>query len=413
MRVLAQSTLLEAVISLSVVGCWGEFIPPVPADTYANMTDPTNGGATYIGSAACAVCHPSQGTLHSLHGHSHMLTKLAGAAPVFPAAATQAGVPEPPDGRVWTDITYVLGGFRWKARFIDSNGYLMTDGVDGVNSQWNLEFLPNGATPGFVSYEAGQVNPKPYAYACFVCHATGPSSTGHQDSLEGVEGTWSEPGVQCEACHGPGSRHPSNPSAGTIYVNPDAEFCGTCHRRGEDVNVIPASGGFIRHHEQYQELLASPHARLRCVTCHEPHTSSVYDAEHAIINTCGDCHPQTDMALHQGKIYVRGDYTEFLSCQSCHMPLATKSATTAAPEVAGPLGRIGDVKTHIWWINTNQVDYTAMFTADGSSVKKDSSGRAAVTVDFVCLRCHNATGNAFALTIRSATDIAPQMHSNP
>ena len=118
------------------------------------------------------------------------------------------------------------------------------------------------------------------------------------------------------------------------------------------------------------------------------------------------------MALHEGRVYARGDYAEFLSCESCHMPYATKSASAAMPAVAGPLGRIGDVKTHIWRINTDDVDFSAMFTADGTRVKKDSAGRAAVTVDFVCLRCHNDTGNAFALTVRSASSIALEMHTD-
>jgi hypothetical protein len=396
-------------LSLGLTGCVDGLVPVPPQ---SNMSDPTNGGATYIGSAACRACHPGVDAVHRLHGHSHILTKLAGAEPVFPSTARQAGVPNPPDGKEWSDITYVLGGFHWKANFLDSDGFLMTDGVDGVNTQWNLEFLANGTVPGFVSYEPDQASPKPYSYGCFRCHTTGPSRSGKQDSLEGIQGTWAEPGVQCEACHGPGSRHPSDPTGGTIYVNSDAAFCGSCHARGNDVDVVPASGGFIRNYEQYQELLASPHARLRCVTCHQSHRSTVYDAENAIINTCQDCHPDQNMALHEGKVFARGDYAEFLSCVSCHMPYATKSASAAPPDVAGPLGRIGDVKTHIWRIDTGEVDFSAMFTADGKRVRKDSAGQAAVTVDFVCLRCHNDVGNAFSLTVRSASSIALEIHSD-
>ena len=28
-------------------------------------------------------------------------------------------------------VIYVIGGYGWKARFIDPNGYIITDGVDG------------------------------------------------------------------------------------------------------------------------------------------------------------------------------------------------------------------------------------------------------------------------------------------
>ena len=92
------------------------------------------------------------------------------------------------------------------------------------------------------------------------------------------------------------------------------------------------------------------------------------------------------------------------------MPYATKSAAAAGEDVVGADGRMGDIRTHIWYINTDMVDYTAMFSADGTTVKKDANGKASVTVDFVCLRCHSDTGNAFALTVRSASDIALEIH---
>ncbi len=66
------------------------------------------------------------------------------------------------------------------------------------------------------------------------------------------------------------------------------------------------------------------------------------------------------------------------------MAPATKSAVG---KVVGN-GRRGDVKTHIFGINTSAVNYTQMFTPDGSKVKLDANGLAAVTLDFACLRCH-------------------------
>jgi hypothetical protein len=44
------------------------------------------------------------------------------------------------------------------------------------------------------------------------------------------------------------------------------------------------------------------------------------------------------------------------------------------------------VKTHIWKINTDPNGN--MFTADGAFVNLDSNGKAAVTMDFACQRCH-------------------------
>ncbi len=93
------------------------------------------------------------------------------------------------------------------------------------------------------------------------------------------------------------------------------------------------------------------------------------------------------------------------------MPLATVSGSPADDEVTGELGRAGDTHTHIFRIRATPEDYTAMFNAALTEVVKDSAGRAAVTVDFVCLRCHNGQGSAFPLTLRSAGQIAAGMHA--
>ncbi len=66
---------------------------------------------------------------------------------------------------------------------------------------------------------------------------------------------------------------------------------------------------------------------------------------------------------------------------------------------------MADLRTHIFRISTLPQTYTSFFTPDGSAVQKDSLGRAAVTVDFVCLRCHNGRGNAFVLTVGAAATI--------
>ena len=411
-RIVACLALGGTVSLFLGAGCPLPDILPEDMIQERNTTDPTNKGASFLGSAVCISCHPQQGAKHEVHGHSQKLKKLSnGGGPTYPPEGTRAGIPDPPAGSQWADITYVIGGYIRKGRFIDSQGFVMTNGVDGVDTQWNLDFPPNGVTAGFVSYQPSQVEPKPYDFDCFKCHTTGPSRDGHQDSLEGIVGTFAESGVQCEACHGPGSNHVDTPvEVENIFVNEESSFCGTCHSRGDDMNVIPASDGFIRHHEQFQELLASPHADIRCLTCHETHTSVNYQKDTAIINDCRACHPNQDMARHQDRIFIRGDFVEPLACESCHMPYASKSAAAASEAVVGDQGgRMGDIRTHIFNINRIMVDFNAMFSDDGTSVKKDANGKAAVTLDFVCLRCHNGIGNAFPLSLRPPGDTPPTL----
>ena len=402
---------------LSGTGC--PSAPDTGMDSaYNNTTDRTNAGAPYLGSEACRACHPGIDEDQSIHGHAHKLTPVFGQAPEFPAAGLRAGVPDPPDGFDWSEIAWMIGGYTRKARFIDQDGFVLTTGVEGVDTQWNLLFPANGTEPGFVPYEAGAESPKPYAYSCFVCHTTGPMPQDEdepqfQENRPGFIGTWQEPGVQCESCHGPGSRHVANPSARDLFVDNSAQFCGECHNRpfDSDGSVILASGGYIKHHEQYPELLASGgHATFDCVTCHKPHVSTNYDRDNAIRNECTACHTNATMALHEGLTFERGDYTEVLGCESCHMPFATRSATSASAATVGDVGRLGDTRTHIFRISTENADFTSMFNADMSAVAKDGEGNAAVTVDFVCIRCHNGIGNAFELSVDSASEIAIGMH---
>lgn len=412
----------EGVIGVFVAGlgglvlCFLSGCPVPPEPPVWDPNDPTNSGAAYIGSAACSACHPNYAEPFSLHGHGFALNRILGGPPTFPDAATRADVPNPPAGKNWTDVSYVISGYTHSAFFVDVNGFVMTDGVDGVNTQWNLEFLANGTVPGFVAYKPGQVAPLPYEYSCFRCHTTGsktldPNQPEFQDGRPGILGTWNEPGVRCEACHGPGSNHIPNPSAGFIFISNRAADCGRCHSSGDDPNVILAEDGYIHANTQWPQLLASGgHSGFDCTFCHNPHASIFYDSENGRRNTCTDCHTDVDMAMHEGHIFVRGDYVEFLRCESCHMPFVARSGTQADAGVVGPLGRAADTRTHIFRIDASDADYTTFFSGDGTHVVKDDQGRAAVTLDFVCLRCHNGLGSAFAMTVGGAASVASGLH---
>jgi hypothetical protein len=219
--------------------------------------------------------------------------------------------------------------------------------------------------------------------------------------------------VRCEACHGPGSNHAPNPGARDLYVNSSPTLCGECHTQGDDPDVIVAKDGFFQGNTQVAELRASGgHAAFDCGFCHDPHASVTYERERGLRNNCVDCHSDMNMARHTGAVYVRGDYSETLSCESCHMPLAGLSASMGGVAVVGPDAKVGDVRSHIFRINVeNQTAAAGMFSEDGTAVRTDASGQAAVTLDFVCLRCHNGAGNGFSLTLDFASQIAEGMHA--
>ena len=62
-----------------------------------------------------------------------------------------------------------------------------------------------------VAYHAGEEKP----YNCGTCHTTGYNPEG-ENELPGIVGTWAEPGIRCEECHGPGAGHVDEGGEGPI-----------------------------------------------------------------------------------------------------------------------------------------------------------------------------------------------------
>ncbi len=304
-------------------------------------------GAEYVGSTGCFKCHPEEFNNWKTSGHPYKLR---------PASAAMFAPLPLPKGYAWDDITYVIGGHRWKARYIDKTGYIITTDKEGkaMPTQWNI------ATGRWVDYNPGKKTP----YKCGPCHMTAYSAEGHQDGLEGIVGTWVAPGIHCEECHGPGSEHAMAGDKMKIKLDRSSALCGKCHIRGEKAK-IPAKGGFIEHHEQYNEYTASPHAgKIDCVTCHDPHKPARFGVKVA----CGSCHGKQATAFEGSLMQMAG-----VRCIDCHMPKAGKSAEAKGKFMA-------DVRTHNWKIS---LDPKAMMFAEEGKV-----ATGILTLDFVCLQCH-------------------------
>ncbi|MFQ5805566.1 MAG: hypothetical protein ACE5I3_03840, partial [Phycisphaerae bacterium] len=54
------------------------------APVFNNTTDPTNGNASYVGSAACSACHPGVAEIVGIHAHTQALKRIEAAAPNYP-----------------------------------------------------------------------------------------------------------------------------------------------------------------------------------------------------------------------------------------------------------------------------------------------------------------------------------------
>lgn len=330
------------VVVLILAACSAEETSQPPKSEVSTMAEETG----YVGSEKCGECHADKYSSFRVTGHPWKLRT---------GEEAKANPLPLPAGHTWDDISYVIGGYKWKARYIDNDGFIITTTEDGPGkNQYNL------MVGTWSDYHPGEEKP----YDCGKCHTTGYSAEGNQGGLEGMVGTWAFDGIQCESCHGPGKGHVDGGGDKTaITVDTTAALCGSCHIRGE-ANTIPASGGYIRHHEQYNEFLASPHSTLGCVTCHDPHVK----AEFSITTECSTCHSGVNAEFTGSSMEGVG-----VTCTDCHMPMATKSAQPLGPYK-------GDVKTHIFRINTDPAG--SMFTEDGAFAND------AVTLDWTCLSCH-------------------------
>jgi hypothetical protein len=328
----------------------------------------------WVGSETCADCHSTIYEQQQRHGHSYKLNRVVdGQPPEYPYSE----VLDTPEGYTWDDISFVIGGFSWKARFIDHDGYIIT-GDEDATTQYNFPLIDSRTgevikEAGWVGYHAGEEN-KPYD--CGSCHTTAYNHDAETNmyDMPGMIGQWTEEGVQCEECHGPGSLHVQEPIRAQMPIERSTEACGNCHYRGSE-GVVESSGGFIKHHEQYEEIATAPHAAMECIDCHNPHQSAVYADEEFNPNrgqrvTCTSCHfVQTRSPEH-----VENNVT----CVDCHMPPMTASGARDADLLWG------DVSTHLYQINTDTD--APQFTEDGSGVMPY------ITLEYACTRCHSDWG---------------------
>jgi len=366
------------VVALTVAACaGGEQGPPGPQ---GDQGPPGPRGAAgppgesagdvapiFVGAETCSACHGDIYETYMQSGHPHILTAVVeGQAPEYPFSS----VPNPPDGYTWDDIKYVVGGYAWKARFIDQDGNLIT----GDAAQYNLKNEVLGMGDEWVAYHAGEEVP----YDCASCHTTGTVSSTD----------WQLDGVQCEACHGPASLHVNDPT--NVSLRPSipetSDTCLKCHVNLDEA-VVGEDGVFIRHDEIYGNTYQSKHNTLECMDCHNPHATTVYRDEGPALASgvtvdCASCHWQE--ATFYPPLHRAPD------CVDCHMPNLIK---TAEGDESRPMG---DVSAHFFAINPYTFD---QFTEgdDGNLVSESYA-----TLVYACGSCHSEAGFA---TVKSTEDM--------
>jgi hypothetical protein len=308
---------------------------------------PTKGEAArnlYVGSEACAACHGTIAALQQTTPMYHAGVRAAQSDILAKHAQLQfqEGGLSYSLSRLPAGVTYtVSGGSVSKAApvvwafgagvigqtFVLQQGDAYIEGRVSYYTSLSALDITIGHSPhppAGVDGALGHVMDTTFARRCFSCHTT---AAVISNSFAPEMAT---PGVQCEACHGPGAAHVSamkaqqfKRAAATI-MNPahlapadSVDFCGACHRTWADV-VMQSSAGIDRNTVRFQPYLLensrcwgkNGDARLTCIACHDPHQplvreSSAYDSK------CLACHSvKPRAACKVGTSH----------CTSCHMP---------------------------------------------------------------------------------------------
>ena len=338
--------------------------------------DAAAGGAQYVGDATCGGCHKELYDKYVLTGHPWKLNKVEnGQAPEYPFRKLS----DLPQGYTWDDISYVIGGYWWKARFMDMEGYIITDepgktGNAEYLNQWNYANPALGKDADWVIYNSGQ---EKLPYDCGACHTTGYSPNGNQDDLPGIVGTWAQPGVRCEECHGPGGLHASNPQGFEMKIDRDSAACGKCHQRSEG-DPVETTNGLIVHHDQYQDLFQGKHAALDCVQCHDPHEGVKQLGEAKLPTTrtaCINCH--FEKAKNQ-KVAMHASMNT--PCIECHMPKIIETAW------GDPAKFMGDFRTHQVTIDPALIEQS--FTGQDDQGNEKTFANSQISLNSACRHCH-------------------------
>lgn len=253
--------------------------------------------AQYVGSNACKACHAAKFEAQSQSEHAHALAP--GKQEQWAFGAGQKAI-------TWVSQT--------------SDETIAERGMSYYTATKSLGITPGHANSNDIVYRT--FDSVGTALRCFRCHSTGPVTL-----QAGYKVQPSEPGIHCEACHGPGSAHVRSGGASGTIQNPKrltaAELnvlCGACHRQASDLDDDTdwSNAWNVRHQPSYLHRAAcfrNSNGALSCLTCHDPHqplnkTAASYDAR------CVTCHPH---AVHQTDVASK-------SCVGCHMPQVSTSA---------------------------------------------------------------------------------------
>ncbi|CAG1002277.1 hypothetical protein ANRL4_03248 [Anaerolineae bacterium] len=195
--------------------------------------------AVYVGAENCATCHETRAEAHSLSRHALTLREVSSDKSSIKADFSSGEnermvtFPDETQPRPFSaqDVAYVVGSGTHVERYlyrVNDNTYrLLPAEWDSALRRWRPYKRAENWESAAYDWEQN----------CAGCHTTG---------LDLNQKHWQDSGVQCEACHGPGSTHAElaekageQPTPAellvireSVVVSADAQVCGQCHSAG-------------------------------------------------------------------------------------------------------------------------------------------------------------------------------------
>ena len=380
-----------AVIALSLaVACGERGVKP------AAVAD-----ARYVGGAACVSCHAKEAAAWATSQHAGAMKHAADSTVVgnFDNTSFNDGRvttrfsrrdgrfivnTEGPDGKLRDyEVKYTFGLYPLQQYLIDiDNGR-----IQSLTIAWDSREKAAGGQRWFSLYPGEKILPgesihwtgrdQNWNFMCAECHSTNVKKN-FDPAQPRFTTSWGDISVNCEACHGAGSRHVEwagskagragragemglvvefNERAGVTWpidsttgigvrssprhTDKEIETCGLCHARRAQLRDGYVPGQSLGTTDQVALLepgLFWPDGQMRdevynyapflqskmyrkgvtCSDCHDPHTQQLRAPGSQV---CLQCHSKEKYAAPSHDHHPAG--TARVNCVSCHMPQAT------------------------------------------------------------------------------------------
>jgi len=343
-------------------------LPPMPIISAAEA-------ANYVGSQACATCHPAETRDHQTSMHAHTLASIED-HPAIRAFESKQEVHDPAlkmvyttgmeQGRPVSRVKRTSDGATetLSPRYVvgsGNHGYTFLFERDDRYLESRLSYYPPAKrwewTPGQQDLTPnraplGRPLDNGTVFSCFICHST---TLVHEGETPRPEQSIFN--VGCERCHGAGREHVrlarTEKQPGAIYrfrgapADRVVRLCGECHRSPKTipddelestVDLPRFAGTAFGASECYRQSAG----KLSCITCHQPHPRASEDRK-GYERVCLSCHSGGQAVVRVASPAKTGGTGKACpvnprsGCISCHMP-------------AQSLGDPEEVKFHNHWI---------------------------------------------------------------